>query len=80
MGINKKMGTTCVVEIPADVREIANNVKNQRKAAGLPKYSIQVIIEAMVDVGKRGDWQPVAETLFQKKRKEQTGRGRPKKK
>lgn len=75
----KKRRTSCAVEVGADVLEIAGAINAQRSAEKKPKYSIVVIVEAMVDVGKIGDWQPVAEQLFQEKRQNQTGRGRPRK-
>lgn len=75
----RRTRTSCAVEVGADVLKIADAINAERSANKIPKYSIAVIIEAMADVGKRGDWQPVAEQLFQEKRQKQTGRGRPRK-
>lgn len=80
MGENKKKRrTSCAVEVGEDILEIADAINMERSVNKIPKYSIAVIVEAMVTVGKGGDWQPVAETLFLEKRKTQTGRGRPRK-
>lgn len=73
-------GRTCVVEIPENARSQYEQTNTERRAAGLPKLPLAVILEAMITEGIRGNWKQHAEEIQRRKSASQTGRGRPRKK
>lgn len=71
---------SAAVEIPVEIREVVDWLNNERKEHGLQKYSVAVVIEAMITEGVGHDWRRHLETIDQRKKEKQTGRGRPRKK
>jgi hypothetical protein len=82
MGENRKnraAGKSAAVDLPAGARDLINLVNGPREEQGLPKYSVALIVEAMATEGMLHDWHRHLETIDQRKKQTQTGRGRPRK-